>query len=324
MLGEVDMLGKVSRQELYLVTGGAGFIGSHIAAMLLTNGASVRILDNLSSGRPQNLASLSGQFELIEGDLRDPAAVRTAMQDVTIVFHEAAVASVPQSIDDPVTTLNVNVIGTQNVLLAARDAGARRVVFASSCAVYGNPKDLPVREDMWPAPRSPYAAHKLIGEDLCRVFTRAYGLETVALRYFNVYGPRQDPASDYAAVIPRFIAALLHGEPPTVYGDGEQTRDFVYIEDIVRANLLASASPDAVGSVFNVGSGERMSLNDLLRLINGLLGTSIAPHRRAERSGDVRESLASIERARQMLYYQPRIGLCDGLARMVRAMRETR
>lgn len=321
MLDEDDMPGEVSRGWLYLVTGGAGFIGSHIAATLLEAGARVRILDNFSSGRRKNLAALSGQVEVIEGDLRDPAVVRTAMQGVTMVFHEAAAASVPQSMKDPATTLEVNVTGTHQVLLAARDAGVRRVVFASSCAVYGNPEILPVREDMLPAPLSPYAAHKLIGEDLCRVFTHAYGLETVALRYFNVYGPRQDPASDYAAVIPRFLAALLHGEAPMVYGDGEQTRDFIYVEDIVRANLLAATSPDAAGGIFNIGSGQRVSLNGLLRLINGLLGTSsIVPHREPERAGDVHDSLASIERAQQVLHYAPRISLRDGLARMMETM----
>jgi nucleoside-diphosphate-sugar epimerase len=304
----------------YLVTGGAGFIGSHLAQRLLQQGQTVRVFDNLSTGRESNLAVLEGRAEVLRGDVRDLAAVRVAVAGVEVVFHEAAVASVPKSVADPLGSLEVNVTGTQHVLLAARDAGVRRVVYASSSAVYGDTPSLPSEEGQPPNPLSPYALHKLTGEYLCRLFTRLYGLETVALRYFNVFGPRQDPASEYAAVIPRFLTALAQGQRPTVFGDGEQTRDFVSIEDVVRANLLAAESARAVGEAINIGSGERVSLNQLLRIAGELLGVTVEAEYAEPRAGDIRDSLAAIERARNLLGYAPEIGLREGLARTLAAL----
>ncbi len=246
----------------YLVTGGAGFIGSHIAETLLKQGESVRVFDNLATGRSSNLEplqGLAGHFEFVQGDLRDSKAVRAAVEGVEVVFHQGALASVPRSIAEPVISLETNIIGTQNVLLAAMHAGVRRVVYASSSSVYGDTPVLPKHEEMPTAPMSPYAVQKLTGELLCGVFTRIYGLETVALRYFNVFGPRQDPTSEYAAVIPRFLTALLEKRRPIVFGDGEQTRDFTYIENVVQANLLAATSSAAVGAAMNIGCGERIS-----------------------------------------------------------------
>src|SRR5947209_2404840 len=250
----------------YLVTGGAGFIGSHIAEELLKRGESVRVFDNFATGRATNLAVLKGHVECIHGDLRNIDQVKAAVAGVEVVFHQGALASVPRSIADPVASLETNVNGTQNVLLAARDAGVRRVVYASSSSVYGNTPTLPKHEDLPTNPMSPYAVQKVTGELLCSVFTRIYKLETVALRYFNVFGPRQDPASEYAAVIPRFLTALIEKRRPIVYGDGEQTRDFTYIANVVQANLLAASSPDAVGYALNIGCGEQISLNTVLHL----------------------------------------------------------
>jgi len=304
----------------YLVTGGAGFIGSHIAEALLDAGESVRILDNLATGRETNLAALGGPAEFIRGDLRDLDAVRAAMQGIEVVFHQGALASVPRSIADPIGSLETNVNGTQNVLLAARDAGVRRVVYASSSSVYGNTPVLPKREDMPPHPMSPYAVQKLTGELLCAVFTRIYGLETVALRYFNVFGPRQDPASEYAAVIPRFLTALLEKRRPIVFGDGEQTRDFTYISNVVQANLLAASSRDAVGYAMNIGCGEQVSLNIMLRLAGELLGTTVDAEYREPRPGDVHDSLADISLAQLLLDYKPIVGFREGLARTLDAL----
>jgi len=299
----------------YLVTGGAGFIGSHIAQTLLKRGDYVRVFDNLSTGKQRNLDLLQGDVDFVLADLRDIDAVREAMVDIDIVFHEAAAASVPLSVADPVTTLDTNITGTQNILLAARDSGVRRVVLASSCALYGNNPPLPTHEDLLPDPLSPYAVHKLTGEMLCRVFTQTYGLETVALRYFNVFGPRQDPASDYAAAIPKLTQALIRGLRPTVFGDGEQTRDFVYVSNVVQANLLASVAPAAVGQVINVGSGMSISINQLLHIAADLLQVSLDPEYRDPRPGDVRHSSADISRARSLLSYEPEVGFREGLLR---------
>lgn len=304
----------------YLVTGGAGFIGSHLAQALLDRGHAVRVLDDLSTRRENNLTPMLGQVEFIRGDVRDLATVRSAVDGVEVVFHHAALASVPRSISDPLTTLTVNVTGTEHVLEAARDAGVRRVVYASSSSVYGDTPMLPKSEHMPAHPLSPYAVHKLAGELLAETFTRVYGLETVGLRYFNVFGPRQDPASPYAAVIPRFIAALLGGHRPVVFGDGEQTRDFTYVANVVEANLLAGDAPEAVGQVMNIGSGERVSLNALLRILSGLVGASIEPEYRAPRPGDVHDSLADTRLAQQLLGYQPAITLQEGLAWTVDAL----
>ncbi len=305
----------------YLVTGGAGFIGSHIAEALLDRGESVRIFDNLSTGSQTNLAVLQGRAEFVQGDLRNFDAVREAMTGVEVVFHQGAMASVPRSIAHPIESLETNINGTQHVLLAARDAGVRRVVYASSSSIYGNTPTLPKYEQMPPHPMSPYAVHKLTGELLCEMFTRLYGLETVALRYFNVFGPRQDPTSEYAAVIPRFLTALLQKRRPIVFGDGEQTRDFTYIANVVQANLLAATSLDAVGHPLNIGCGERISLNTVLRVAGELLGVATNAEYREPRPADVRDSLADISLAQRLLSYKPTIRFREGLARTLDALR---
>jgi len=292
----------------YLITGGAGFIGSHIAETLLKQGHTVRIFDNLATGRASNLDVLQEhpeQVEIVHGNLRDAGAVKNAVAGVEVVFHQGALASVPRSISDPTTSLETNINGTQHVLLAARDAGVRRVVYASSSSVYGNTPTLPKHEGMPTVPMSPYAVQKLTGELLCGVFTRIYGLETVALRYFNVFGPRQDPTSEYAAVIPRFLTALLEQKRPIVFGDGEQTRDFTYIENVVQANLLAATSTKAVGEAMNIGCGTLISLNAVLQMAGELLNRELDIDYRDSRPGDVRDSLADIGKARALLGYRP-------------------
>lgn len=304
----------------YLVTGGAGFIGSHIAGVLISQGEEVRVFDNLATGKEANMAPFKGPVQFIQGDLRDLSAVKAAMQGVEVVFHQGALASVPRSIADPTTSLEANINGTQNILVAARDAGVRRVVYASSSSVYGNTAVLPKREDMPTNPMSPYAIQKLTGELLCGVFTRIYGLETVALRYFNVFGPRQDPASEYAAVIPRFLTALIEKRRPIVFGDGEQTRDFTYVANVVQANLLAATSPTAVGCALNIGCGEQISLNTLLQLAGELLNVEVRAEYREPRPGDVRDSRADISLAQRLLGYQPIIGFREGLALTLEAL----
>ncbi|GCE03731.1 SDR family oxidoreductase [Dictyobacter aurantiacus] len=308
----------------YLVTGGAGFIGSHITATLLKQGENVRVLDNFATGRESNLQAfeeLPGNVEIVRADIRDLAAVAQATQGVEVVFHQAALASVPRSIADPVSSLEVNVNGTQNVLIAARDAGARRVVFASSSSVYGNTPTLPKHEGMPGSPMSPYAVHKLTGELLCSVFYNIYGLETVTLRYFNVFGPRQDPKSEYAAVIPRFLTSLLNQEQPIVFGDGEQTRDFTFVANVVQANLKAATAPDAVGQAMNIGCGERVSLNEVLRIAGELLQTTPDASYRDPRAGDVRDSLADISKAQRLLGYDPSIKFAEGLSQTLESLR---
>ncbi len=305
----------------YLITGGAGFIGSHLALALLDRGESVRVLDNLATGREQNLDLLRGRAEVVTGDVRDLDTVRAATKGVEVVFHQAALASVPRSIADPLGSLAANVTGTQHVLLAARDAGVRRVVYASSSSVYGDTPVLPKREDMTPNPLSPYAVQKLAAELLCGVFTRVYQLETVALRYFNVFGPRQDPASQYAAVIPRFLTALARRQRPTVFGDGGQTRDFTYIANVVQANILAAEAPDAVGRAMNIGCGERISLNQTLQMAAALLGVSVDANYVDPRPGDVRDSLADISLAKRLLGYEPAVNFSQGLALTVQELR---
>src|SRR5690242_20692359 len=304
----------------FLVTGGAGFIGSHIAQALLERGERVRIFDNLSTGRANNLDMLRGEVDMVRADLRDIEAVRAAMDGVDVVFHQAAMASVPESLAAPAMTLDVNVVGTQNVLLAARDHGVQRVVFASSCALYGERPELPSHEALLPNPLSPYAVHKLTGEGLCGVFTRAFGLETVALRYFNVFGPRQDPASDYAAAIPKLTRALARGVNPVVFGDGEQTRDFVYVENVAKANILAADAPAAVGQVINIGCGESISINGMLRVAADVLGVRLQPECREPRAGDVQHSRADISRAKTLLGYEPTVGFREGLARTIESL----
>jgi UDP-glucose 4-epimerase len=302
-----------------LVTGGAGFIGSHLVEALLEQGRSVRVLDNLSSGRLANLAFVrglpAGRFELIQADLENDAARRRAVHGVETVFHHAALPSVQRSVEEPLASHQVNATGTLSLLQDARQAGVRRVVYASSSSVYGDSAELPKREDMVPDPCSPYAAAKLNGEHYCRIFHRLYGMDCVALRYFNVYGPRQDPASDYAAVIPRFVAAVRRNETPVIYGDGYQSRDFSFISDVVQANLKAATADDAPGEVLNVAGGRQSSLLDLLGILEGIAGRRVEARFEAPRAGDVRHSLAGIDRARKVLGWEPRVGLEDGLRR---------
>lgn len=298
-----------------LVTGGAGFIGSHLVEALLRRGDRVRVFDNFSTGRRDNLAHVRADVEIIEGDLRDADAVRRAVAGVEIVFHQGALASVQRSVDDPITTNAVNVTGTLHVLTAARDAGVRRVVFASSSSVYGDTPTLPKVETQAPQPLSPYAVSKLAGEQYCMAFSVVYGLPAIALRYFNVFGPRQDPHSEYAAVIPRFIDRMVRGIPPIIYGDGLQSRDFTYIENVVDANLAAADAPADCSAVFNVGAGERTSLLELAAQINQLLGANLAPDHQPPRAGDVRHSQAGIGAIRETLGYAPRVSLTEGLAR---------
>jgi len=307
----------------YLVTGGMGFIGSHIAEALLKQGEAVRIFDNMATGRTLNVTALQGlpgQLEIMPGDLRAIEEVTRAVMGIEVVFHQGALASVPRSIADPTSSLEININGTHNVLLAARDNGVRRVVYASSSSVYGDTPLLPKHEDMPTAPLSPYALQKLTGELLCGIFSRIYGLETVALRYFNVFGPRQDPASEYAAVIPRFLTALIEQRRPIVFGDGEQTRDFTYVENVVQANLLAATAPDAVGAAINIGCGERISLNSVLLIAGALLGVKVEAEYRDPRPGDVRDSLADIHRAQRLLGYNPTVSFAEGLAHTLAAL----
>lgn len=304
---------------MILVTGGAGFIGSHIARSLAENGERVRVLDNLSSGRSDNLAGIAGEIEVIEGDLRDAEVVARAVDGCEVVYHQAAVPSVPRSVADPRTSLDAGITGTLNVLLAARDRGARRVVFASSSSIYGDTPVMPKHEDMTPKPLSPYAISKLSAEQLCGVFTRLYGLETVALRYFNVFGPNQDPASEYAAVIPKFIAAVAAGERPTIFGDGEQSRDFTYIANVVDANLRAAEVPEASGRVFNIASGRAITVNRMLALVGELLDKPAEADYTDPRPGDIRDSLADISAARDVLGYDPEVSFEDGMAMTVAA-----
>jgi UDP-glucose 4-epimerase len=306
----------------YLVTGGAGFIGSHIATALAERGASVRVLDNLSTGKRENLKHLDSRIEFVRGDLRDQSTVQAAAEGVEVIFHQGALASVPRSIADPVSTIEANVNGTLQVLLAAREAGVRRVVYASSSSVYGNLPTLPKVETMPTCPLSPYAISKLTGEQLCLEYARICGFESVALRYFNVFGPRQDPHSTYAAVIPRFLVAMLQGEMPTIYGDGEQTRDFTYIENVVAANLLAADATAANGLAINIGCGERVSLNEVLRLAGELVGRPVKAIYTDPRPGDVRDSLADISLASTALGYRPNVPFRVGMARTLDALRE--
>jgi nucleoside-diphosphate-sugar epimerase len=300
-----------------LVTGGAGFIGSHLVDGLLAEGWRVRLLDDFSTGREANVAHLNGDAELLRGDLRDRALLVRALAGVEVVFHQGAVASVPRSVAEPERTNDVNVTGTLGVLEASRRADVRRVVFAASSSAYGDTPVLPKVETMPPCPLSPYALQKYAGERYCQLFHRLYGLETVALRYFNVFGPRQDPKSEYAAVIPRFATACLAGEPPVVYGDGEQTRDFTFVRDAVAANLLAADAPRAAGEVLNVAGGRRVSLNQLLGEIRSLTGARVEPRYLPARPGDVRDSLADLSRARELLGYEPKTDLRTGLARTI-------
>jgi nucleoside-diphosphate-sugar epimerase len=305
-----------------LVTGGGGFIGSHLASHLLEQGYRVRVLDNFATGRRENLQALAGDVEVIEGDIQSYERVNKAVSGCEVVFHQAALPSVPRSVQDPLTSNATNVIGTLNVLLAARDHGVRRVLCASSSSVYGVNPDLPKREEAAAVPISPYATAKLAGEGYARSMHGVYGLETVALRYFNVFGPRQDPDSEYAAVIPNFIKALLERRPPVIFGDGEQSRDFTYVANVVQANLLAMDAPDVAGRVYNVACGERVTLNALVAELRDLLGSDVEPVYEPSRPADVRHSLADLSRARAELGYEPSVLLREGLTRTIQHYRE--
>ena len=305
-----------------LVTGGAGFIGSNIAEALLDRGDEVRVLDNMSTGNPRNLEGLD--VEVIEGDLRSFERVSTAVRGTEVVFHQGALPSVPRSIQDPLTSNAVNVEGTLNVLLAARDAGVRRVVVASSSSVYGDTPGMPRHEDQRCSPLAPYAVSKLATEQYTLVAHRVYEVEAVALRYFNVFGERQDPTSGYAAVIPKFIQAMLAGERPTIFGDGSHSRDFTYIENVVNANLAAAEAPGAVGLAINTAMGGCHTLNELVATLNDLMGTSIEPIYGDPRPGDVVESMADISRARAVLGYEPTVDWEAGLRRTIAWIAESR
>lgn len=308
---------------LYLVTGGAGFIGSHIVDELLRRGERVRVLDNLATGKRENLAHCIGRIEFLEGDIRDLETCRKGCEGVDFVLHQAALGSVPRSVEDPLTSHEVNVTGTLKMLMAARDAGVKRFVYAASSSTYGDHPGLPKVEDRIGRPLSPYAVTKYADELYAQVFGRCYGVETVGLRYFNVFGPRQDPFSQYAAVIPLFVSALLKGAPPTINGDGEQTRDFTFVQNAVAANLLAcTAPPQAVGEVFNVACGERTSLNRLYADLQSLLKTDVSPKYGPARKGDVRDSLADISKAGRLLGYRPAIRFREGLERSIGWYRE--
>jgi nucleoside-diphosphate-sugar epimerase len=303
-----------------LVTGGGGFIGSHLVDALLTAGVKTRVLDNFATGRRANLVHVAGEIEIIEGDIQSYERVRKAVKGCDAVFHQAALRSVPRSIQDPLASNATNVIGTLNVLLAARDHEVRRVVYASSSSVYGATPQLPQHEDLPTVPISPYASTKLAGENYARSFYHVYGVETVSLRYFNVFGPRQDPLSEYSAVVPRFVTSLAAGESPIIYGNGEQSRDFTYVENVAQANLLAISSELGAGRVYNIACGEQISLNRLLETLQETIGSDVKATHAGPRSGDVRHTVADISRARVELGYRPAIGFHDGLARTVAAL----
>jgi UDP-glucose 4-epimerase len=304
------------------VTGGAGFIGSNICEGLVNKGEKVRILDNFSTGKRENIVKFKDSIELIEGDLGNLEVVKRAMAGVDFVLHQGALPSVERSIEDPLTTNKVNILGTLNVLLAACEAKVKRVIYASSSSVYGDTRTLPKKEVMKTSPQSPYAVTKLIGEAYCRIHYSIYGLETVCLRYFNVFGPRQDPSSQYAAVIPKFITLMLRGESPPIYGDGEQSRDFTFIDNVVEANLEACEAKGASGRAFNIACGKSISINNLVQRLNGILKTRIEPTYQSPRKGDVRHSWADISQARKILHYSPEVGFAAGLEKTVRWFRE--
>lgn len=301
-----------------LVTGGAGFIGSHIASTLARDGARVRVLDDLSTGHRENIDEIGGDVDFIQGSVADEELLKKALEDVELVFHEAAIPSVPRSVEAPRQTHIASVDGTFSLLVAARERGVRRVVYAASSSAYGDQPTLPKSEEMRPDPLSPYAVAKLVGEYYCRAFTRVYGLETVSLRYFNVFGPRQDPGSQYSGVVSRFISSLLSNERPVIYGDGEQSRDFTYIDNVVFANMKAASAKEASGKVINVANGQRITLNQLLAELKELTGRQdVTAEYREPRVGDVRHSLADITMARELLGYESKVDLREGLQRTI-------
>jgi nucleoside-diphosphate-sugar epimerase len=301
---------------LYLITGGAGFIGSHLTEELARRGHAVRVADNLVTGNRRNLAHIP-DVEFLEGDLANTDFATRAVRGVDYVLHQAAIPSVPRSVKDPILSNRANIDASLSVLVAARDAGVKRVVYAGSSSAYGNTPTLPKREDMVPNPLSPYALQKLVAEQYCQMFTHLYGLETVTIRYFNVFGPRQDPGSPYSGVISLFATALLEGRPPTIYGDGEQTRDFTYVANVVDGVLRACEAKSAAGQVINVATGGRISLNELLRVMNGIVGTRVQAIHKEPRAGDVTDSQADISKAQALLGYQPLVSLEEGLTHTI-------
>jgi len=310
-------------QSTYLVTGAAGFIGSNLVEALVARGDRVIGIDNLINGKRENVAPFLDHIEFVEGDVRDLATCRRVCKGVDFVLHEAALGSVPRSVDDPITTNDHNVNGTIQMLVAARDAGVQRFVYAASSSAYGDTAVLPKVETMPSDPLSPYAVSKVVGELYCGVFHRIYGLPAIGLRYFNVFGRRQDPDGAYAAAIPRFVRAILRGERPTIYGDGEQTRDFNYIDNVVQANLKACTAPAAaLGEICNIGGGQRISMNELTRKMLALLGSDLTPEHGPPRQGDVRDSLADVSKARRLLGYEPEVDVLEGLERAIGWYRE--
>ena len=315
----------MSLSGIALVTGGAGFIGSHLAAALAEGGARVRVIDDLSTGHRENLEEIGGDVDFVKASLADEAATRRALEDVELIFHQAAIPSVPRSVDNPRETHVACVDGTFTLLAAARERGVKRVVYAASSSAYGDQPTLPKKEEMRPEPLSPYAVAKLVGEYYCQVFNRVYGLETVCLRYFNVFGPRQDPSSQYSGVISRFISALLSNQQPVIFGDGEQSRDFTYIANVVAANMRAAETTNGIGQIINVANGERTTLNQLLSVLKNITGrTEVQAEYRPPRVGDVRHSLADITQARTLLGYEPRVGLEEGLRLTMEWWRQSR
>jgi len=296
-----------------LVTGGAGFIGSHLVRALVDRGDSVRVIDDFSSGKRDNLTEVMSDIELVEGDIRDAAVTMDAMRGVETVFHLAAVPSVPRSVQEPMLTHQVNVDGAFNVLLAARDAGVSRFVFSSSSSIYGDTETLPKIEDMTPRPKSPYALQKLIGEQYCRIFSETYGMSSICLRYFNIFGPRQNPESEYAAVIPRFITSMINDRPPTIYGDGTQTRDFTYVSNAVSANLLAADRDSFTGDVVNISTGIQLDLNSLAKKVGEIVKRAYDPIYEESRPGDVKHSMGAINKAEDLLGYRVITPLDQGL-----------
>lgn len=303
--------------EKFLVTGGAGFIGSNICRRLVSEGCFVRVIDNLITGKKSNLEGILDKIEFIEADMGDEEVARKALKDVDVVLHQGAVPSVPKSVDDPATTHKHCVDATFTLLLASRDAGIKRFVYAASSSAYGDSEVLPKVETMVNNPLSPYAVGKLVGEHYCKVFWSVFGLETISLRYFNVFGPYQDPASQYAAAIPAFVMSILKDEQPTIYGDGRQSRDFAYIDNVVEANLLAARAKETHGEVVNIACGKRITINEIIALINEILGKNIEPEYVAERPGDVKHSLADISLAKEVIGYNPVVHFRGGLERAI-------
>jgi len=310
-------LDKLSNFMNFLITGGAGFIGSHIAEELIRRGEKVRILDNFSTGKRENIAQIQTQIELIEGDIRSYHTVEQAVEGIDIVIHQAALPSVPRSIDDPITSNEVNINGTLNLLNASKEAGVKRFIFASSSAIYGDNPALPKTEEMLPEPLSPYAVNKLTGESYCKVFSKVYGLHTVSLRYFNVFGPKQDPDSQYSAVIPKFIKLIKENKQPVINGDGMQTRDFIHVSNIVEANLTAATSDCEPGLVLNCACGEIIDLITLVKEINTLTGKNIEPIFGPPVPGDIKHSYADITKIKEKLGWTPKINFKEGLKKLV-------